>query len=210
MLGSLARPESAPYVQWTVDADGVMLNIAGTAIHAMEIPAEQVIGGNIRDVYRDSPKLLGIYERVTRGEIVRERLELNGGTWQLDAQPHYRAGVLSGVTGVAFLIEERPQGARPSIQYVRAEMPWLGAKPGDYLVIRPDHPTTKLMICTPAPAALIPAVLASDACDPMPTRSYDVPWTTADLPPTVAHRRDAAGGRGGRRNLRLIKPAQEP
>jgi PAS domain S-box-containing protein len=100
--------QSAPVVQWAVDAQGIFTLSEGKGLAVLGLAPGEVVGRSIYDFYRDRPDLLRDVGRTLGGETFVSVIRMGPIAFDCHWGPiRDEAGSVVGATGVAFDISER-------------------------------------------------------------------------------------------------------
>ena len=99
---------NVPVVLFAIDRDGNFTLSEGKGLADLGLRPGEVVGRNIRDVYRDSASILANVERALSGEAVTDTVEVGGMSWETIYSPvRDVSGVVVSVIGVAGNVTER-------------------------------------------------------------------------------------------------------
>jgi PAS domain S-box-containing protein len=136
---------SMPLIFWAWDADGVFTLSQGAGLEQLGLRPGQVVGQNVRDVYKDMPEILDHSRRALSGEAFDATVDIGESVWDVRYRPlRNDAGGVVGVLGVALDVADRrraEEGVRRIFQ-MSQDLLCVGSLEGQMLSVNPAFSRT--------------------------------------------------------------------
>jgi PAS domain S-box-containing protein len=108
---------NSPMAFWNVDKDGVIQFARGMAYERIGLSPDNLIGKNIREAFKNFPRIVNKFKNALEGELVQSMDESNGLYFKSHYVPIYdENGSVAGVTGFAIDVTDRINNERELIK----------------------------------------------------------------------------------------------
>jgi PAS domain S-box-containing protein len=99
---------AAPLIIWSIDRDGKIILAEGRALSDLNVDPSHIIGQDIFELLKESPKIVGDIRRAMAGEEVATEVQGGNGIYETRYAPlRNEAGEVIGVVAMALNINER-------------------------------------------------------------------------------------------------------
>lgn len=95
------------YVTFHVTMDGAIRAASGPGLESIGSSPTEMAGRSVHDLYEANPDLAAAYAQLFQGRPVTTIMHFMGRMWMFDASPIMDGGNQVGISGAAWLLDER-------------------------------------------------------------------------------------------------------